>query len=191
MASSSKEPTYTRGTIDGGMNNTYRVGLGAPGGVEIADNGGRRAIYQGGDAYYEDPEHEGRFRKNTRRSDYIDESGYSAPTEAPEQIGPAVVNRAAPAKDWRSEVRPTANQPSQEQGKTTGDILGDTYAAMTEFQPQVGHLNALADPNQWMTQVNPAMQTNYVDPGVYVNPQIGMLQDSWSNTSTNPYSLLG
>ena len=93
-------------------------------------------------------------------------------------------------RDWRDEVRPTANAPTED-GATTEDILGDTYAAMTEFQPQVGHLNSLVDPNQWLTQVNPAMQTNYVDPGVYVNPQIGMLQDSWSNTSTNPYSLLG
>ena len=114
----------------------------------------------------------------------------AAPAPAPSDGGGGG-GGGAPSNDWRKQVRPTENQQTQDQGKTTSDILGDTYTAMTEFQPQVGHLNALVDPNQWMTQVNPAMQTNYADPGVYVNPQIGMLQDTWSNTSTNPYSLLG
>ena len=97
----------------------------------------------------------------------------------------------APASsDWRDEVRKTANAPTEE-GATTADILGDTYESMTQFQPQVGHLNALVDPNQWMTQVNPAYQTAYTDPGVYVNPQATGMLESFSQTSNNPYSLLG
>ena len=102
---------------------------------------------------------------------------------------------AAPAREWRDEVRPTANQEIMEEagGVTTEDILGDTYAAMTGYTPvtpgQV--VNPLVDANNWVTQVNPGNQRAYNDPGIYVNPQVGMLQDSWSNTSTNPYSLLG
>jgi len=136
------------------------------------------------------------YKWNEKTGDYRSNGGGIArlaeiPSPAPSGGGGGrSAPSAAPARDWRDEVRPTENAPTEE-GATTEDILGDTYAAMTEFQPQVGHLNPLVDPNQWMTQVNPAMQTNYVDPGVYVNPQIGMLQDSWSNTSTNPYSLLG
>ena len=100
---------------------------------------------------------------------------------------------AASSGDWRDEVRSTANQPSQDQGKTTADILGDTYAAMTGFTPTTSGqvVNPLVNANNWVTQVDPAMQVAYNDPGIYVNPQVGMLQDSWSNTSTNPYSLLG
>ena len=110
--------------------------------------------------------------------------------EAPGPIGPEVINRPA-SSDWRNEVRPTANQPTQDQGKTTADILGELSPGGRTYTPQVGALNPLVDPNNWMTQVNPAHQVAYNDPGIYVNPQVGMLQDSWSNTSTNPYSLLG
>lgn len=101
---------------------------------------------------------------------------------------------AASSGDWRDEVRGSGSgTPVDDQGKTTADILGDTYAAMTEFTPTTPGqvLNPLVNANNWVTQVNPAMQVAYNDPGVYVNPQVGMLQDSWSNTSTNPYSLLG
>ena len=143
------------------------------------------------------------YRWNEKTGDYRSNGGGIArlaeipAAEAPGQIGPAVVNRAAPApsKDWRSEVRPTANQEIMEEagGATTADILGDTYAAMTGYTPTTHGqvVNPLVDANNWVTQVNPGNQTAYNDPGIYVNPQVGMLQDSWSNTSTNPYSLLG
>ena len=98
---------------------------------------------------------------------------------------------SAPSSDWRDSVRKTDNAPSTEQGKTTADILGDTYETMTAYTPQVGALNPLVDPNNWMTQVNPAYQVAYNDPGVYVNPQATGMLESFSKTSNNPYSLLG
>ena len=138
------------------------------------------------------------YRWNEKTGDYRSHGGGIANiSEIPQAAAPASGGGggapAASSGDWRDEVRPTANQPSQDQGKTTADILGDTYAAMTEFTPTTPGqvLNPLVNTNNWMTQVNPAMQVAYNDPGIYVNPQVGMLQDSWSNTSTNPYSLLG
>lgn len=194
MASSSRESEYKRGTVSGGMDNTYKVRGGAPGGVQIVDNGKRRAIYQDdGRIYYEDPEQAGRFRSHTRGSDYIDVDDYVAQAAAPAGGGGGGAP-AASSGDWRDEVRGSGSgTPVDDQGKTTADILGDTYAAMTQFTPTTPGqvLNPLVNTNNWMTQVNPAMQVAYNDPGIYVNPQVGMLQDSWSNTSTNPYSLLG
>ena len=97
----------------------------------------------------------------------------------------------APASsDWRESVRKTDNAPT-EQGATTADILGDTYETMTAYTPQVGALNPLVNPSNWMTQVNPSHQTAYTDPGVYVNPQATGMLESFSQTSNNPYSLLG
>lgn len=194
MASSSKESEYKRGTVSGGMDNTYKVHGGAPGGVQIVEREGRpRAIYQDdGRIYYEDPKQAGRFRSHTGR-DYLDVEDYVAQAAAPAGGGGGGAP-AASSGDWRDEVRGSGQgTPVDDQGKTTADILGDTYAAMTQFTPTTPGqvLNPLVNANNWMTQVNPAMQVAYNDPGIYVNPQVGMLQDSWSNTSTNPYSLLG
>jgi len=193
MADKSSQQKYTRGTVSGGMDNTYRVGLGAPGGTEIVSRDGRpRAIYTDDKIFYEDPEKAGRFRSHTRGSDYIDVEDYVAQAATPAGGGGGAP--AASSGDWRDEVRGSGQgTPTDDQGKTTADILGDTYASMTGFSPvtpgQV--VNPLVNANNWLTQVNPAMQVAYNDPGIYVNPQVGMLQDSWSNTSTNPYSLLG
>lgn len=194
MASSSKESEYKRGTVSGGRDNTYKLRGGAPGGVEIVSREGRpRAIYQDdGRIFYEDPNQAGRFRSHTRKSDYIDVDDYVAQAAAPAGGGGGAP--AASSGDWRDEVRGSGSgTPVDDQGKTTADILGDTYAAMTEFSPTTPGqvLNPLVNTSNWLTQVNPAMQVAYNDPGIYVNPQIGMLQDSWSNTSTNPYSILG
>ena len=134
------------------------------------------------------------FNWNEKTGDYRSNGGGIARigeiprAAAPGAMGPAVANK--PASDWRDEVRPNENIVTEE-GAETEDILGDTYNAMTEFQPQVGHLNALVDPNQWLTQVNPANQVAYNDPGVYVNPQATGMLESFSQTSNNPYSLLG
>ena len=94
------------------------------------------------------------------------------------------------SSDWRESVRKTENAPTEE-GATTADILGDTYQSMTSYTPQVGALNPLVDPNQWVTQVNPAHQVAYNDPGAYINPQATGMLESFSQTSNNPYSLLG
>ena len=54
MADKSSQQKYTRGTVSGGMDNTYRVGLGAPGGTEIVSRDGRpRAIYTDDKIFYE------------------------------------------------------------------------------------------------------------------------------------------
>ena len=194
MATRSTESEYKRGTVTGGRDNTYKLHGGAPGGAQIVDNGKRRAIYQDdGRIFYEDPEQAGRFRSHTRSADYIDVEDYVAQA-APAPAGGGGGAPAASSGDWRDEVRGSGQgTPTDDQGKTTADILGDTYASMTGFSPvtpgQV--VNPLVNANNWLTQVNPAMQVAYNDPGIYVNPQVGMLQDSWSNTSTNPYSLLG
>ena len=134
------------------------------------------------------------YKWNEKTGDYRSHGGGIARiAEIPQMAAAPSGGGGAPApasSDWRDEVRKTSNAPTEE-GATTADILGDTYESMTQFQPQVGHLNALVDPNQWMTQVNPAYQTAYTDPGVYVNPQATGMLESFSQTSNNPYSLLG
>jgi len=184
MASSSKEPTYTRGTIDGGMNSTYRVGLGTPGGTEIVEREGRpRAIYTGDKIFYEDPEQAGRFRSHTRSSDYMDVSGYSAPTEAPEQIGPAVVGAPAPApNDWRDDVDMTRGDGSAGSGPglTTDEIVDNSgMQNWMNMGPQTAgeHVNALVDPSNWQYQVDPANQ-RVRNLGRYQNPML----DEWMNS---------
>ena len=138
--------------------------------------------------------HNQQFFWNEKTGDYRSHGGGIAsiaemPTMAAAPSGGG--GSSTPSSDWRDSVRKTDNAPSTEQGKTTADILGDTYETMTAYTPQVGALNPLVDPNNWMTQVNPAYQVAYNDPGVYVNPQATGMLESFSKTSNNPYSLLG
>ena len=99
--------------------------------------------------------------------------------------------------DWRDDVRDPVNMPGP--GATTGDIMGDTYDNMMNWQPissdgqgGVQGMNPLVDPNAWLHQVDPQYQ-QYNNPGIYVNPGVaGMLNGQPQATqSSNPYSLLG
>ena len=85
MASGSQQDEIQKGTVTGGMDNTSKQHHGPAGGAVIHKrSGGRpRAIYQNGDAYYEDPDQPGRFRKSTRRRDYIDVEAYAPQAAAP------------------------------------------------------------------------------------------------------------
>ena len=135
------------------------------------------------------------FKWNEKTGDYRSNGGGIAniaeiPTMAAASSSGGGGSSAQAPSDWRESVRKTDNAPTEE-GATTADILGDTYESMTSYTPQVGALNPLVDPNQWMTQVNPAYQVAYTDPGVYVNPQATGMLESFSQTSNNPYSLLG
>lgn len=99
--------------------------------------------------------------------------------------------------DWRDDVRDPVNMPGP--GVTTGDIMGDTYDNMMNWQPissdgqgGIQGMNPLVDPNAWLHQVDPQYQ-QYNNPGIYVNPGVaGMLNGQPQATqSSNPYSLLG
>ena len=141
------------------------------------------------------PDPSDRFMWNEKTGDYRSNGGGIARIAEMPQAAATTGGGGgggAPASDWRESVRQTSN-PVDDQGKTTADILGDSYDSMNAYTPvtpgQV--VNPLVQAGNWVTQVNPANQVAYTDPGIYINPQVGMLQDSWSNTSTNPYSLLG
>lgn len=139
-----------------------------------------------------DPQHQ--FMWNEKTGDYrAPRGGIMSIAEIPQAAAAPSGGGGSPqpaSSDWRETVRKTENAPT-EQGATTADILGDTYETMTSYTPQVGALNPLVDPNNWMTQVNPGYQVAYNDPGVYVNPQATGMLESFSQTSNNPYSLLG
>ena len=200
MASGSQQDEIQKGTVTGGMDNTSKQHHGPAGGAVIHKrSGGRpRAIYQGGDAYYEDPDQPGRFRKNTRRHDYIDVEAYAPQAAAPSGGGGGGGGTPdKPKADWRDDVRPTT-QPTAANGATVQDIMGNTYDNMVNWTPissdgQGGtqHINPLVDPLAWMAQPNPAHQVAFNDPGVYVNPQVGGILTDLQKQSQNPYSLLG
>lgn len=143
------------------------------------------------------------FKWNEKTGDYrSDGGGIARIAKIPQQsVAPAPSGGGGggtkPPTDWRKQVRPT-EQPTDIDGATEQDIMGNTYDNMVNWTPissdgQGGtqHINPLVDPLSWMYQPNPAHQVAFNDPGVYVNPQVGMLQNSWSKTSSNPYSLLG
>jgi hypothetical protein len=94
-------------------------------------------------------------------------------------------------------------------GKTTPDIMGDTWDNMMDWRPISSDgnggtqpMNPTVDPRHWLHGVDPKYQETR-DMGIYVNPAIaqqqamaqqGMLAQSampTHTTSTNPYSLLG
>ena len=138
-----------------------------------------------------DPEHQ--FMWNEKTGDYRAPGGGIMNIAEMPQVQAASGGGGPVAEgpsDWRESVRKTKNAPTEE-GATTADILGDTYETMTAYTPQVGALNPLVDPGNWMTQVDPRFQVAYNDPGVYFNPQATGMLESFSQTSNNPYSLLG
>ena len=148
-----------------------------------------------------------KFMWNEKTGDYRSNGGGSMSiSEIPQMQAAAAPSggggggKPPPKKkpDWREDIRDPVNMPGP--GATTGDIMGDTYDNMMNWQPissdgqgGVQPMNPLVDPNAWLHQVDPKFQ-QYNNPGVYVSPGVtGMLngQQSYSSQSSNPYSLLG
>ena len=191
MASPSTGPVAPKQKMEIKEGHTTGSGAIDPFGIVAVDpNGRRKSFSHGGDMFYQSDDDEELYLKSTGGTPYENYIRLGA-VEAP-QADSGGGGGGAPASDWRDSVRQTSN-PVDDQGKTTADILGDSYASMNAYTPvtpgQVA--NPLVQAGNWMTEVNPANQVAYNDPGIFVNPQIGMLQDSWVNQSANPYSLLG
>ena len=186
MASGSQQDEIQKGTVTGGMDNTSKQHHGPAGGAVIHKrSGGRpRAIYQNGDAYYEDPDQPGRFRKNTRSVDYIDVEAY-APPQAQSAAAPAGAPPPSnkPPKDWRDNIDKTIHPGSvgSSPGLETSGIVDTT--GMDNFMGSMAAtpgavVNPNVDPNNWMYQVNPEHQIAR-NVGVYKNPAI----DDWLKNS--------
>ena len=186
MASGSQQDEIQKGTVTGGMDNTSKQHHGPAGGAVIHKRSGKpRAIYQNGDAYYEDPDQPGRFRKNTRRHDYIDVEAYAPPqaqSAAAAPVGaPPPSNK--PPKDWRDNIDKTIHPGSvgSSPGLETSGIVDTT--GMDNFMGSMAAtpgavVNPNVDPNNWMYQVNPEHQIAR-NVGVYKNPAI----DDWLKNS--------
>jgi len=152
---------YNRGEVTQSMDNLDAYTL---------KNGQRGFSGNGGQVYYENPEN-GRWTSHTNSNDYYTFDPQAAPEPvAVAASSPAVEPAAKP--DWREDI--DTSQSAGPEGMTTDQIVDnagmDNWMQMGP-QTQGQHINALVDPANWQTQIDPRYQQTR-NLGRYINPMI-------------------